>query len=177
MFKKIAHYALDVLERNNRKLIIMDRDGLDPYLERYYLIYPDSVKRERKDILFNTFIHRFMKSDEPMFHNHPWYWYHTVVLKGGYWEHTPWGIYWRGVGHTRLVLGDKLKRNPLNKINWIPTDLHWIEIPKSGETWTLFSRGKTHGRSWGFVPELITGKWYQYEQYLESIRKNKNDLG
>ena len=91
-------WFLDKLEKAGRKQIIMDRDDLHPYLERYYVAWPDSTKRERKDIPFNTFIHRFMLSDDPVFHNHPWDWYLTIILKGGYWEHTPWGTTWRGPG-------------------------------------------------------------------------------
>ena len=29
-----------------------------------------------------------MRSDDPIMHNHPWAFF-TVILKGGYWEHTP----------------------------------------------------------------------------------------
>lgn len=170
MFK----WFLNALERNGRKLVIMDRDDKEQYLNRWYVAYPDSVMRERKDIKFNTFVHQFMASDDPVFHNHPWLWYHTIILKGGYWEHTPWGTFWRGPGHMRRVIGNKWV--PYQQANMvapvlIPSDLHWVEVPKSGETWTLFTRGRNHGWDWGFVPNPETGQWTQHQEYLASVRK------
>lgn len=197
MMKRLAKYALDALERHDRKLVIMDRDNLDPYLERYYLAFPDSVHRERQEIPFNTFLHRFMRSDDPVFHNHPWYWYFTVILKGGYWEHTPWGSKWRGPGHMRYQRGDHMipLYNTAPEVNsngtlfrssrdaliaegviknpMLHSDLHWVDVPNPGETWTLFTRGRSHGKDWGFVPDLNTGKWIQHEEYLASVRKDK----
>lgn len=181
MFK----WFLNRLEQHGRKAIIMDRDDKEPYLERYYIAWPDSEKRQRKDIPFNCFLHRFMRSDDPVFHNHPWKWYRTVILKGGYWEHTPWGTEWRGVGHTRYVVGDKLVPYPRSitipiklgtntishKFSLIHQDLHWVEVPKPGETWTLFIRGRDHGKDWGFVPRVDTGKWIQHEEYLRQQRE------
>lgn len=196
MIGHLTKYALDALDRKGRKLVIMDRDNLDPYLERYYLAFPDSVHRERKDIPFNTFLHRFMRSDDPVFHNHPWNWYCTVILKGGYWEHTPWGTKWRGPGHVRYQRGNRMvplydttpyvsprgtiirtSRDILISMGYIKnpmlhSDLHWVEIPKPGETWTLFTRGRTHGQDWGFVPDIHTGEWIQHEKYLASVRKD-----
>ncbi len=169
------NWFLNTLDRHGRKLIIMDRDNIRPYLERYYVMWPDSVKRERKDIPFNGFLHRFMLSDDPVFHNHPWDWYRTVILKGGYWEHTPWGTFWRGPGHTRLVRGGQWipynKEDP-NSPN-IPSDSHWIEIPKSGETWTFFMRGRTV-RDWGFIPNPQDGHWIRWDVYLEQQRVKNN---
>ena len=149
------------------------------------MAWPDSNKRERKDIPFNTFIHRFMLSDDPVFHNHPWDWYLTIILKGGYWEHTPWGTTWRGPGSWKFQRGNVLVPYPrtkqvnlqpgVNEINFkcvtLHSDLHWVEVPKPGETWTLFTRGRTFG-DWGFVPDLSTGKWVQHEEYLNSHRKS-----
>lgn len=200
-------WLLNQLDKHGRKSIIMDRENNDPYLERYYIAWPDSVKRERKDIPFNVFIHRFMQNDDPVFHNHPWDWYFTFILKGGYWEHTPWGVRWRGPGtwkfqrgneffylkdprvralksHDILESGNRLEHEYSRKLPkgygftsaiyggnpLLHSDLHWVEIPKPGETWTLFIRGNTFG-DWGFVPDINTGKWIQYEKYLSEHRK------
>jgi hypothetical protein len=62
--------------------------------------------------------------------------------------------------------GETELQNPL-----LHTDLHWVEVPKPGETWTLFIRGETEPREWGFVPDINTGVWIQHEEYLESQRK------
>ena len=66
-----------------RKRIIKDRDSNEPYLIRWYLFLKD-----RKNFPFNITLHKVLKSDEPVLHNHPWS-YATLILKGGYWEHTP----------------------------------------------------------------------------------------
>lgn len=183
-------WALSQLDKHERKLVIMDRFELEPYLERYYIAWPDSVKRERKDIPFNSFIHRFMQSDDPVFHNHPWNWYYTVIIKGGYWEHTPWETKWRGPGTTKFIKGGQWKHAPtdpmkLHDSSWadplclsrpdpsmplIPADLHWVEIPKKGETYTLFTRGRTT-QEWGFVPDPYSGKWIQHEIYLAEQKR------
>ncbi len=49
---------LKLLERLDRKRIVMDRVNDEPYLERYYLFLKD-----RKRFPFNVFLHKFLKSD------------------------------------------------------------------------------------------------------------------
>jgi hypothetical protein len=83
---------MDVIKNffRGRKRIIYNRDNTREYLVRYYLMLKD-----RKDFPFNITLHKIMMSDEPILHNHPWDW-GAVILKGGYWEHTPEGKHWRG---------------------------------------------------------------------------------
>ena len=141
------------LERKGRKSVIMDRDGTTPYLTRYYVAYPDHDQRQREDIPFNVFIHQFMKSDDPVCHDHPWN-YLTIVLKGGYWEHFIDGTKkWRGPGSIVLSRGN----------------YHWVEIEHPGKTWTLFFRGKKR-KDWGFWDEE-KGRWVHWKKYLDSKRK------
>ncbi len=147
------NWFLKFLERKNRKLVIMDADNKNPYLIRYYLLFPDSVESERTDIPMNIFIHQFCRSDDPIYHDHPWN-YFTLILKGGYWEHTPQGTFWRGPGHFRFNRGG----------------YHWIECPEPNKTWTLFFRGRKT-REWGFLHE---GNWVKWNTYLNMVRKNEN---
>ena len=51
---------------------------------------------------FNIFIHKFLKSDPDDLHDHPWA-FRTLILKGGYWEHTEQGRFWRKPGFTQYV--------------------------------------------------------------------------
>jgi len=146
----MMNWFLNWLDRKGRKSVILDRDGLKPYLIRYYLAYPDHDQRQRKDIPFNIFLHQFMLSDEPVMHDHPWS-YFTIILKGGYYEHTPSGTFWRGPGSFRFNRGG----------------YHWIECPEPGKTWTLFFRGRTK-QSWGF---LVDKRWVHWQRYLEDMRK------
>jgi len=132
---------LKLLERLGRKRIILDRESKEPYLTRYYLFL-----KERKWFPFNIFLHNFHRSDPDDLHDHPWP-YATLILKGGYWEYTPDGKFWRGRGHFRICN---------------PQSLHRIELESGVDTWTLFVPGP-QTREWGFIKN---GKWIQHEQYL-----------
>lgn len=181
----LVNYALNQLDKRGRKKIIMDREDNEPYLERYYLLWGDRYNRKRKEIPFNAFLHRFVRSDDPVFHNHPWTWYRTIVLKGGYWEHTPWGVKWMGPGSTKFIRGGKLiayphqfsykpEVNKIHKVEWanVYRDLHYVEVPKPGETWTLFLRGPSV-RDWGFTPDPYRGTWIPRDVYLSTHRKHQ----
>ena len=65
-----------------RHRIIMDRDGVEPYLSRYYIFL-----KNRGQFLFNIFIHKFIQSDPYDLHDHPWA-YISIPLWPGYWEFT-----------------------------------------------------------------------------------------
>jgi hypothetical protein len=125
----------------------LDRISDEPYLTRYYLFLKD-----RKWFPFNIFIHRFHKGDPDDLHDHPWP-YFALILRGGYWETTPQGRFWRAPGHFRLC-GAK--------------SLHRIELEPGVDTWTLFIPGPKL-REWGFMKNGDT--WVDHQSYLES-RKN-----
>ena len=132
---------LKLLERLGRKRVILDRESQEPYLTRYYLFLKD-----RKWFPFNIFLHNFHKSDPDDLHDHPWP-FITIILKGGYWEHTPKGKFWRGAG----------------TINWAGSkSLHRVELEPGLDTWTLFIPGPTV-REWGFVDK---GIWKRHDQYI-----------
>ena len=137
---------LKLLERLNRRRIVMDRVNDEPYLERYYLFLKD-----RQRFPFNVFLHKFLKSDPDDLHDHPWP-YATLILKGGYWETTPEGRFWRSPGHFRICQANSL---------------HRIELDPSVECWTVFMPGPKQ-REWGFIKN---GTWTQWEQYLASRAK------
>ena len=130
------------------KRIIYDRDGLRPYMIRYYLLFRG--KKEFQDqsqkFPFNIYLHRILLSDEPVFHDHPWDW-GTIVIKGGYFEPTPEVRFWRGPGSLRLARA---------------SDLHFLEIKPQVPCLTLFFRGRTK-RVWGFA--TVKG-WLDYKAYL-----------
>jgi hypothetical protein len=133
---------LKLLDKLGRKRIILDRVSDQPYLERYYIFLKD-----RKRFPFNIFLHKFLCSDPDDLHDHPWA-YCTLILKGGYWETTPEGRFWRGAGHFRRCQANSL---------------HRIELEPGVTCWTLFMPGQ-HKREWGF--ETDAG-WLQWERYLE----------
>lgn len=54
-------------------------DGDTPYLRRWYII--------PRNPFANLYLHHFLCSDDDRaLHDHPW-WFASLVLKGGYWEH------------------------------------------------------------------------------------------
>jgi hypothetical protein len=144
MFKKI-------MKKLGRQRVILDRQGQDPYLERYYVFL-----KERTWFPFNIFVHKFLKSDPDDVHDHPWS-YATLILKGGYWEWIPQFnakgeklgelAHWRKPGHFRISSA---------------TSYHRIELDPAVECWTLFMPGPKK-REWGF---LVKNKWIAHEQYL-----------
>lgn len=148
---------LNLLEKLNRKRIIMDRVNNQPYLERYYIFLKD-----RKWFPFNIFVHKFLKSDPDDVHDHPWP-YATLILKGGYYEWIPQFnedgkkvgeiAKWRSPGHFRICKAESY---------------HRIELDPNVECWTLFMPGPQR-RDWGF---LVNNKWIHNETYLSMRAKN-----
>ena len=137
---------LKLLERFDRKRIIMDRQCNEPLLTRYYLFL-----KERKTFPFNVFLHKFHKGDPGDVHDHPWP-YFTLILAGGYYEWILSGNTevrkWRGPGHFRFCSANSY---------------HRIELKEGVTPWTLFMPG-LQKREWGF---LVNNKWIHNEHYLQ----------
>ena len=141
MRDKILNAITDWCKRHGRHRTIYDRDGTTPYMERYYLLFKD-----RPDWFpFNITLHKISQSDLPILHDHPWP-YATIILKGGYIEHTMYDRFYRRPGHIRFR---KAK------------DYHWLAVD-SEPSWSLFFMGKRQ-REWGFLKD---GEWIQHEDYL-----------
>jgi len=140
-------WLLNLLDRLGRKRVIMDRYENEPYLTRYYLFLKD-----RKWFPFNVFLHNFHKGDLDDLHDHPWP-YFTLILRGGYWEHTVSGKHWRSPGHFRINT---------------PRSLHRIELEPNTDVWTLFIPGPKL-REWGFIRK---GEWVESQQYLREKYEN-----
>lgn len=147
---------LKLLEKLNRKRIVMDRVNNEPYLERYYLFLKD-----RNRFPFNIFLHKFLKSDPDDLHDHPWP-YATLILKGGYWEWLPqFNNQGKKIGEISRWCGAGSFR--FAKAN----SYHRIELDPDVECWTLFMPGPKQ-KEWGF---LKSGQWVQWQQYLASRQK------
>jgi hypothetical protein len=132
----------DLMVWLDRHRIIYDRVDEEPYLQRYYILFKD-----RSTAPFNIFIHRFLKSDPDELHDHPWA-YMTFILWGGYWEYTPLGKKWYGMGSFRHA--------PANS-------LHRIELdPTYPYCWTLFIPFSKQ-RDWGF---MTSSGWVRHDEYL-----------
>lgn len=140
-YERLAEWAT----ARGRSRTIPDRDNPSlPYIFRHYILFKRRSWTQRW--LGNVVLHQLMASDPASLHDHPWP-YITIILAGGYWEHTPKGRFWRKPG-TILV-----RR---------ATSLHRLEMdPDAGPVWTLFITGPKF-RGWGFAS--ATG-WVPHEEY------------
>jgi hypothetical protein len=161
--------------------LIMDRDEIDPYLHRYYLVntrWLDGIPFLKR-FSYRVVLHHCVKSDEDGLHDHPWNW-RSRLLSGGYWEVTPQGTYWRspeggwrsrkGCDFHRLVLDEDLSSK--DKIAAImSTGQHCLVINPNKETWSLFVMGPRY-KEWGFLDK--DGKWVQHQEYLDNRERYSN---
>lgn len=113
---------------NSRKKIILDRgpswpdfDKAEPFMIRYYLLF----RNRPKWFPFNILLHKILKNDLGDLHDHYWS-YITIILKGGYWETTKKGTFWRGPGYIGF------KKN---------TEKHSLKLNEGRPTWTLIFVG------------------------------------
>jgi len=141
----------NIMNKLGRYRLIPDRRTGADYMHRYYIFLKD-----RKWFPFNVTLHKIVKSDDPIFHDHPWG-YMTIILRGGYWEHTP-------VFNSR---GQKFAeysrwRGPGSIIIRNAQEYHWLELDEERPTVSLFFMGRQQ-RDWGFLKD---NKWIQHEEYL-----------
>ena len=116
----------------NRKRIILDRgpswpdyDKAEPFVVRYYLLF----RNRPKWFPFNILVHKLLKSDLGDLHDHYWS-YITIILKGGYWETTEKGTFWRRPGY----VGFRIR-----------SDRHSLKVPEGKPAWTLLFVGPNKG--------------------------------
>ncbi len=116
----------------NRKRIILDRgpswpdyDKAEPFVVRYYLLF----RNRPKWFPFNILVHKLLKSDLGDLHDHYWS-YITIILKGGYWETTEKGTFWRRFGYVGF------RRR---------SDRHSLKVPEGKPAWTLLFVGPNKG--------------------------------
>jgi hypothetical protein len=146
------------MDKLGRYRLIPDRRTGADYMHRYYLFLKD-----RSWFPFNITLHKIVRSDDPIFHDHPWP-YMTVVLKGGYYEHTPvfdndgkkFAEFTRWCGPGTII---KRKAN----------EMHWLELDGEQPVTTLFMMGPQQ-REWGFLVQAKKGvhRWVKHEHYLSN---------
>lgn len=134
-----------------RELITRHDDT--PYLERLRVF--DSA-------WFGVYLHRFLASDDPCLHDHPWP-FVSVILRSGYWETVghhwgqAWGSlwWWLNMPTTWYPAGSILFRRAEHA--------HRIELdPARPLPVTLVIRGP-RGRVWGFFGNAGWVPWRKYD--------------
>ena len=147
----------NIMNKLGRYRLIPDRATGDNYMHRYYLFLKD-----RKNFPFNITLHKIVRSDDPIMHDHPWP-YMTIVLKGGYWEHTP---VFDSAG--KVLTEFQTWRGPGSIIKRGANEYHWLELdPNVGPAITLFFMGQQQ-RDWGFLVKTKRGiyRWIKWTTYL-----------
>ena len=146
LFNKLGRYRL-----------IPDRRTGANYMHRYYLFLKD-----RNWFPFNLTLHKIVRSDDPVFHDHPWP-YMTIIIKGGYFEHTPI------LSNKNTIVGETVRwRGPGSIIMRSSKALHWLELdPGVGYATTLFFMGP-QVRDWGFV---VNNRWIKHDECLDNWDK------
>lgn len=143
----------------NRYRLILDRRSNSDYLHRYYLFIKD-----RKKFPFNFVLHKIVRSDDPIMHDHPW-WYVTIILKGGYWEHT---CQWNE--NKTSFVDVRTWRGPGSIIHRKAEEFHWLELDNEKPATTLFFMGPQE-KYWGFLADKhSTSKpeWVGVDEYFKS---------
>lgn len=97
---------------------------------------------------FGLRIHNILRSDtDRELHDHP-FTFLSIVLWGGYWEHTLDGRRtWHGTGSFLIRTAECL---------------HRLEMERPA--WTLVFRG-AHRRTWGY---LLVDRWIPWDQFIEA---------
>lgn len=149
-----------LMNKLGRYRLIPDRASGQDYMHRYYLFLKD-----RKKFPFNITLHKIVRSDDPIFHDHPWP-YMTIILKGGYWEHTP---VFDDTGSKIAEI--ETWRGPGSIISRKAHEFHWLELdPNVGPATTIFIMGPQQ-REWGFLINNNQGQnWIHYDTYLTNLK-------
>ncbi len=109
---------LKLLSLLGRKKIVLDRgpshkrfDLAKPWMNRYYVLF----RNRPRWFPFNILIHEMLADDHGEgVHNHlcP---YITIIIKGGYWETTQKGKFWRNPGYIGFRSANTFHRVDLKK--------------------------------------------------------------
>jgi hypothetical protein len=137
--------------------------SIDDYMDRWWLIGDEEDKGTTR-----VRVHHILRSDDDRaLHDHPWD-YTTVILLGGYWEHTV-GTIEDYLNDQDAYMGDDgsvyLRRwhGPGSVIRRKAEDRHRLELPDGQTAWTLFTMSPKR-REWGFHTRKGFVHWAEYER-------------
>ena len=123
-----------------RRATIVGDDGT-PKIHRHYLFGSGNT--------FGVFVHHFVGSDAPAsFHDHPWSWGVSLIVRGGYTEE-------RRARRDAKPMRRRLGPGRINVLR--PGVFHRVELHDGRPAWTIFVHGPKV-RRWGFL-NSITGKF------------------
>ncbi len=143
-----------------KKKIIKREDGKD-YLVRYSL--------PTKWLPFSIKIHKILLSDDHCLHDHPWLFY-SLILKGGYWEHTP-PVNQHKIDVTSTYNGIDSVKKWIGPGSIIKRPGHWIHRLEITDKpcWTFVITFKK-SREWGFFTKqfgFLNWSKYNSQEHCE----------
>lgn len=132
----------------------------DPYLLRWWVI-----PRNR---FFNIYLHKFLRDDDDRaLHDHPWLSL-SIILRGGYIEHTVHAVHRRRVGS--LVFR---RASHAHRIELLPDTSRPVVPPGDAPAyferlpaWTVFITGPKV-REWGF--HCPKGRWVHWRDFVSDM--------
>lgn len=137
---ELQTWARDLMQSREPDLIIGDN-----YLRRWWVMPRNEWS--------NLYLHEINRSDDDRaMHDHPWR-SKSVVISGGYFEHTPAGTFWRAAG-------DVVEREP--------EALHRLEVVLGKPAITLFFTGPVV-RDWGFLTVCGWRTWQECSDKMPSL--------
>jgi hypothetical protein len=157
--------------------LIFDREGISPYLSRYYLLgrphMPDGSDpidefgSPKKGAIFpngiHVYLHKFHRSDQDVaLHNHPWHWARSLILAGGYSEE-------RRTADRQVTRTTKM---PGSFVRIDADDYHRVDLLEK-DSWSLFIAGPKKS-SWNFW-DRHTGEIVHWREYIARIRGDRWD--
>jgi hypothetical protein len=153
----------NLLNRLFRRIDIADNNG-SVYLRRWYIWprHPEDNKDKGR-----LYLHKFYRGDNDRhLHDHPWA-YQSLILKGGYWEHSfnPAWIKNKGFKNPDNPAPQTVRKwyGPGSYIRRGDRWAHQVELDAGKPCWTLFVTEKK-SRSWGFHTENGWCWWKNYHQ-------------
>lgn len=122
-----------------------------PYIRRWWVI-----PRNR---FFNIYLHEVLRDDDDRaLHDHPWA-NCSIVLRGGYYEVTPRGRFWRNPGSVTFRRPRAAHRLELLRAGDGPANL--LKTDHSVSSWSLFITGP-RVRVWGFHCPKGWVPWFDF---------------
>lgn len=115
------------------------------------------------------FLHCFHRSDYDTPHDHPWpFW--SLVLWGGYWEHTFTGYVDPATGERQTA---RRWYGPLSLLRRPAEWAHRVEVPHGKRVWSLVWAG-AKVRGWGFH---CKGGWIPWRQHQQNMMAGGSGCG
>lgn len=150
----LNHQRLSVvLDKSNNSLLMLKCHILHKVRENI-IDYSDKHR-------YGIYLHKIIQSDRAgTLHNHMWNFFH-MILRSGYFEHTEYGSFRRGLGYFAFHSTKYFHRVELDK-DFFPIQGYASSFMLNDKpSWSLFIRGPKKAE-WGFKVKTIFVHWKEF---------------